>query len=311
MRALVTGCAGFIGSHLSEALVNKGVTVTGIDDLSKGRLENIKSLRHHCKKSFKFIKGNVRDNGLIHKLVKGSDAVFHEACSTFYDSFDDRVRDLEINAISTLHILDAATDFDKTLINASTGSVYGDAIYSPQDEKHPCFPESFYGLSKLAGDQYCRLYNRIYGTKAISLRYYAVYGTRQDYTTYVVPKFVHRAISGMPLEIHGDGLQSRTFTHVSDVVGANIFMFLKVTSDKKCFGEAYNVAHPKVTTVLELAKKIVGLCEKSVGFRFVAGRKGEQRTINPSVAKLAGLGFEAKTDLNRGLSDVVKWLTSV
>ena len=216
---LVTGGAGFIGSHLVEALVALEANVIVIDDLSTGTLENLRDVNG----KFKFIKGDISQETVLKNLPK-IDIIFNEAALSLSQSFKDPLRNLVVNAGGIINILDLARRFDSKVIHASTGSVYGNPVKIPISEDHPLNPVSPYGCSKLAAEVYCDMFYRIYGLDVCCLRYFNVYGPRQRIgeETGVIPIFVEQALKGQPFTIHGDGSQTRDFLHVKDVVRANL-----------------------------------------------------------------------------------------
>lgn len=298
-RVLITGGAGFIGSHIAEALTDCEVTV--LDDLSKGKEENVPT-------GATFVKGSVTDFGLLSKLVGESQIVFHEAALNLVLSTKDPVCDLEVNAGGTLNLLEAARESGTldALIIASSGSIYGEPQYNPQDENHPTVPTSQYGVSKLAADNYSLLYHKLYSLPITVLRYYNVYGPRQSYgdSGGVIPIFISRALRGEPLAIDGDGSQQRCFTHVKDVVRANL-----LAVEKKKWGEAYNIGTSESTTILQLADLVNGLSKNKAEHVFAPAREGDVMVFEPDISKAKkGLGYAPEISLNEGLPSVVDYM---
>jgi len=218
-RVLVTGGAGFIGSHIVETLVSFGAKVIVIDDLSFGNLENLAEVDG----KYEFIKGSISQKNVFEEIPK-MDIIFNEAALSLFHSFKDPIRDLAVNTGGMINILELARRFNSKVIQASTGSVYGNPIKIPVSENHPLNPISPYGCSKLAAEIYCDMYHRIYGLDVCCLRYFNVYGPRQRIgeETGVIPIFVSRALNDQPFTIYGDGTQTRDFLHVKDVVRANL-----------------------------------------------------------------------------------------
>ena len=253
MKTLVTGGAGFIGSHICEALLRRGHEVISVDNYIAGHSANLEHIKYDP--NFTEVFCDILDVGQMARLLKGVDVVFHEAASKKNVCERSPVMDLEINAKGTLQLLEMCVNAGvKKFVHASTGSVYGEAM-GIQDENHPVNPVSYYGISKLAGEKYVMLFkDRI---KTTVLRYFHVYGQRQDCSSYggVVSIFNDNLKHDKPLTIYGDGTQERSFTHVDDVVKANLFsMNNEVTN-----GKVYNCASGISVTINELADAIKDL----------------------------------------------------
>lgn len=250
--ALVTGGAGFIGSHICEQLLeNTKMKVISIDNYSTGKEENIKHLKSNDR--FVEVNGDVLDEKLLRELFSkyGIDLVFHNAASKKSVCLEDPRKDLDVNGKGTLNLLMVANDYKvKKFVHASTGSVYGRPQYFPHDENHPLVPASYYGVSKLAGEKYVMLYKDLYDMNVTVLRYFHVYGSRQESGELggVVAIFARKLKEKQRPTIHGDGSQQRSFTYVLDVVAAN-FM---VAIDDRANGEVYNCASSIKVTVKEL-----------------------------------------------------------
>lgn len=252
-KAIVTGGAGFIGSHLVEELLRQGLEVVSIDNYFAGKKENLEQF--HDYDCFHEIDCDVTNYENLKKYFEGVDIVFHEAASKKTICLNDPRKDLLINGTGTFNILELARDFGvKKVVHASTGSVYGEARYFPQDEEHPLNPTSYYGVSKLAGEKYVRAFCDLYDMDCTMLRYFHVYGPRQENSDVggVVSIFGRRVINGEPPIIHGDGTQQRSFTYVKDLVKAN--MLVAMVNGTK--GEVYNCASGINVTIGELAKKV-------------------------------------------------------
>ena len=256
MKTLVTGGAGFIGSHICEALLKQGHEVISVDNYIAGHSANLEHIKHDP--NFKEVFCDVLDVGQMTRLLKGVEVVFHEAASKKNVCERSPVMDLETNARGTLQLLEMCVNAGvKKFIHASTGSVYGEAV-GIQDENHPVNPVSYYGISKLAGEKYVMLFkDRI---KTTVLRYFHVYGKRQDCSAYggVVSIFNDNLKNDKPLVIYGDGTQERSFTHVDDVVKANLFAMDNDITD----GQVYNCASGISVTVNELATALMLLHNK-------------------------------------------------
>jgi len=248
MKALVTGVAGFIGSHVADALIKEGHEVYGIDDLSAG-------YRHNLNPHVKFFNADVSDKVTMKTFFDGHkfDVIFHNAASKKTVCLKDPSRDLEVNAGGTLCLLGHALEQSARFIHASTGSVYGEAITYPQGEKHPLNPTSFYGVSKLAGEKYVQMYHEQFGLRTTILRYFHVYGSRQEDNEFggVVAIFKKAVEAGAAVTVFGDGTQQRSFTHVSDVVTANLRATLDIA-----IGKTYNCASGLNYTINDLAQML-------------------------------------------------------
>jgi len=249
MRVLVTGAAGFIGSHLAERLIQNGYEVFGIDDLSAGYKKN---LPH----GLKFLNADVSNPSQMewffqdHKI----DVIFHNAASKKTVCLKDPTRDLAVNAGGTLILLQHALKQGARFVHASTGSVYGEAVSFPQGERHPVNPTSYYGVSKLAGEKYVQMYHDQFGLQTTILRYFHVYGSRQEDNEYggVVAIFKKAIEAGAAVTVFGDGSQQRSFTHVSDVVDANT----RAASNDVAIGKIYNCASGMNYTINDLAQRL-------------------------------------------------------
>jgi len=301
-RVLVTGGAGFIGSHIVEALVSLGAEVIVIDDLSFGNLENLTEV--HGK--YKFIKGDVSQKCIFEEIPK-VDIIFNEAALSLSNSFKDPIRDLVVNAGGMINIMEVARRFDSKVIQASTGSVYGNPIKIPITEDHPLNPISPYGCSKLAAEVYCDMYYRIYDLNVCCLRYFNVYGPRQRIgeETGVIPIFVSRALNDQPFTIYGDGTQTRDFLHVKDVVRANL---LAAISDSMK-GQKVNIGGggPEIT-ILELAHLIAKLMGKQARFIFKDPKPGDIRRLVADISKAKVLmQYEPQISLHQGLKEYIDW----
>lgn len=305
-KAMVTGGAGFIGSHLVEELLKMGLEVISIDDYSAGKKENLKPFLNNPK--FQEASCDVTDYNKLKPYFKGIDIVFHQAASKKTICLQDPRRDLEVNAKGTFNVLELARDFKiKKVVHASTGSVYGEALYYPQDEKHPLSPASYYGVSKLAGENYVLLFGRLYNMDVTVLRYFHIYGPRQEYSDVggVVSIFGRKAIENQPLIIFGDGTQQRSFTYVKDVIRANIL----VAAKKETKGQCYNCASGIRITIKELADKILNsLGKKNLEIKYQDWTPGDIKVFIVDNSKLKSLGFEFETDFDQGLKETINWL---
>jgi len=306
-RALVTGGAGFIGSHIVEELLAMGVEVVCVDDFSAGKEENIEAFR--ADPNFMMSRCDITDYNELAPHFEGVDVVFHNAASKKTVCLRDPRRDLDVNAKGAYNILNLSRKFGvKKVVVASTGSVYGEAIYYPQDEKHPTEPTSFYGVSKLAAEKYALLYSREYDLDVTILRYFHVYGPRQDYSDVggVVSIFLSKALKGEPLTIFGDGSQQRSFTYVKDVVRIN--MMAAMSSKTK--GEIYNCASGIRVTVQQLANSIKSLTDTTdLEIFYRDWTPGDIKTFIIDNSKLKALGFEFETGFSSGMKKTLAWMS--
>jgi UDP-glucose 4-epimerase len=259
-KVLVTGGAGFIGSHLTEALLRKGYSVRVLDDFSTGKRENL--IFDKAYPSLEIIEGDIRDFSTCQKAMKGMEYVFHQAAlPSVQRSVEDPETSNAINVGGTLNILLAAKEVGvKRVIYASSSSVYGDTPTLPKHEEMPSNPLSPYALQKYVGEQYCRLFYQLYSLETIALRYFNIFGPKQDPNSLysaVIPKFIDALLQGRPPIIFGDGEQSRDFTYIENVVQANLLAM----SAKDLHGEAINIAYGKrisLNQLLNLLKEILG-----------------------------------------------------
>jgi len=252
-KVIVTGGAGFIGSHLCEKLVQLKANVISLDDFSAGKESNIAFLKDYD--NFKSIKKSITDIEGMDELFDGVDIIFNNAASKKNICLIDPKRDLRVNAEGIFNLLEFSMKHKvRKFVHASTGSVYGEPIIFPSTEEHPLRPVSYYGVSKLAGERYVDVFHRLYGLDTTILRYFHVYGTRQESNEFggVVSIFMRNILENRPLVIFGDGLQERSFTWVKDLVNSN----LEAGINQKATGQVYNVASGISVTINELAKKM-------------------------------------------------------
>jgi len=255
-KVIVTGGAGFIGSHICEALVGFGAEVYSLDDYSAGKEKNIAFLSAYS--NFHPLRMDVTAVEGMDRVFDGASFVFHNAASKKNICMKDPKRDLRVNAEGTLNLLQYAHKHSvQRFIHASTGSVYGEPTIFPTTESHPLRPVSYYGVSKLAGERYVDVFNRLYGVNTTILRYFHVYGTRQESNEFggVVSIFIRNILEGKPLIVSGDGTQVRSFTWVKDLVAAN----LAAATTEGAIGKAYNAASGIRVSINELAEGIARL----------------------------------------------------
>lgn len=297
-NALVTGGAGFIGSHLVDRLVEDGLDVTVIDNLHAGKLENLDS----SKGGTTLIKGDVRDVELLKRVIVDVDIVFHIGANASVPySVENPRYDFETNALGTFNILEASVNSGvKKVVYASTAAVYGEPEYIPMGEKHPLRPISPYGASKLAGESVGMAFKETYGLNFASIRIFNTYGPRQP--RYVMYDFIMKLKKNPKnLEVLGTGEQVRDYCYVSDMV--DVFM---LTAEK---GDGiYNAAGGVPTSIRELAELMVS--EISPGAKIQYGGKtwkGDINTLIADITKLRNLGFAPKVDIESGIKTMIEW----
>ena len=250
-KVLVTGGAGFIGSHLCETLLERGAKVIAYDNLSVGKIEYV---RHLPTKKIRFVQGDVRDSRALEIMGRKCETIFHLAAQTSVPfSMKNPKEDFDVNMGGTLNVLEIARKRDARIIFASTAAVYGDAEETPTPEDYPAQPISFYGLSKRVAEDYCQFYHKNYGTEVVILRIFNVYGLRGHG---VIPDFLDK-LRKTPhkLEVLGTGEQSRDFIHVSDLVRAMVLCAQHENVD----GKVYNVGSGVTTSVTAIAEMIIAL----------------------------------------------------
>ncbi len=305
-KILITGGAGFIGSHLVEELVKKGFEIRVIDNLSTGKSENLAGLEAE------FLRLDIAKDDLT-DAFKDIDIVYHlAAIGSVQRSIDSPPETTQVNTGGTMRVLQAARDAGvKKFIYASSSAVYGDSPTLPRKESQPAIPLSPYAASKLAGELYCYSMFRSAGLDTVSFRFFNVYGSRQDARSIysaVIPRFMTQAIEGKPFTIYGDGLQSRDFTFVKDVVTTLII----AANTDSISGLTMNLATGKQTTVIELAQMISKVVGITARFEFSPARSGEVRFsyADTSLARRK-LGYSPKHLLEEGLKLTLEWFRNL
>jgi UDP-glucose 4-epimerase len=305
---LVTGGAGFIGSHIAERLLELGNEVRVLDNFSTGRRENLSSFADDVE----VIEADIRDEPSVVRAVSGVDVVFHEAAlASVPRSVADPASSNEVNVRGTLNLLMASRDAGvRRFVYASSSSVYGNTPELPKREDMAPSAESPYAVSKLAGENYCRVFSLLYGMDCISLRYFNVFGPRQDpgseYAA-VVPLFVTALLEGRAPTIYGDGEQSRDFTYVANVVDANM---LALSADG-VGGEVFNVACGSTGTVNELLAALQDIVGTSVPADYRDPRPGDVKHSFADVGKAVKLlGLDPRVGFEEGLRLTVDWYRS-
>src|SRR5437773_2476726 len=303
MKAVVTGGAGFIGSHLIRRLVADGAHVTVIDDLSTGRRGNIQGL------PVTIVERDLA-RGALTDLLEGVDVIFHlAAVPSVPRSVSDPLRSHHAAATATLRLLDAAREAGvRTFVNSSSSSVYGDVASPPMRESMPTMPRSPYGVAKLAAEGYTRVFAQLHGMRTVNLRYFNVFGPRQDPTsTYAaaIPRFITAYMRREPPLVYGDGRQSRDFTYVDNVVEANI----AAAAAPKLSGESVNIAAGSPRTVLDVLEAISKEFGYSLPPAHSPDRPGDIRDSHADLGVARSLlRYKATVDFGTGLRRTVEYL---
>jgi len=298
---LVTGGAGFIGSHIVDELLEKGEKVIVLDNLSSGG--STVNLEQSLGR-IRFVKGDIRDAAVLKRVLRNVDFVSHQAAlRSVPRSVDDPLSTNDVNITGTLGLLWACLKARvKRVMYASSSSTYGDSTLSPQKESQTPAPISPYAVSKLAAEHYCRVFSKTFGLETVALRYFNVFGPRQDprsrYSA-VVPLFMKSVVEGKPILIHGDGRQSRDFTYVKNVAEAN---WLSARA-KKAAGENFNIAGGESHSVIEVARLIARLAGRPFHAQHLPSRKGDVRRTCADPAKARRLlGWKPSVSFHEGMS---------
>jgi UDP-N-acetylglucosamine/UDP-N-acetyl-alpha-D-glucosaminouronate 4-epimerase len=303
---LVTGGAGFIGSHIVTKLVALGEKVRVLDNFSSGKRANLDGLEDRID----VIAGDILDLDTLKSAANGASVVFHQAALRSVPfSVENPTLVNKVNVEGTLNVLTVARDAGvKRVVYASSSSAYGRGSMEPKKETDTPGPISPYAVSKLAGEYYCKVFSELYGLKTVSLRYFNVFGPRQDANSQyaaVIPRFIQWALDGSPLEVHGDGLQSRDFTYIDNVVAAN----MQAAQTQLGIGCTFNVGQGETHTLLDL----VAVIEKNLQIKLkrshTAARAGDVRFTQADIAESKRcLGYNPDVSFEEGLSRTVKFL---
>jgi UDP-glucose 4-epimerase len=298
-KALVTGGGGFIGSNLVRALLERGDEVRVLDNFSTGNRRNLAGLEDDVE----VVEGEIRSYERVHNAVRGVEVVFHQgALPSVPRSVQDPLTTSAVTIEGTLNVLLAARDESvRRVVFASSSSVYGNSGTLPRTENQNPDPISPYAVAKLAAERYCVSFHRVYGLETVALRYFNVFGPRQDPTSQyaaVVPRFIAAIEEGLAVPIHGDGTQSRDFTFVANVVDANLL----AAEAADVSGTVLNVATGRRASVDELADAIAGVLGKAVEKEYFPVRAGDVRDSWADVGEARRLlGYEAQVGLDEGL----------
>ncbi|WP_338729846.1 NAD-dependent epimerase/dehydratase family protein [Haladaptatus sp. DJG-WS-42] len=313
MQILVTGGAGFIGGHLAERFVRRGHAVTVLDNFDP--YYNVEIKEHNVQAgcdaaeagngSYELIEGDVRDDSLVAELVSDVDYVYHQAAQAgVRTSVKKPKKPNSINVAGTMNVLDAARNADiERVVLASSSSVYGKPEYLPYDEGHPTTPVSPYGVSKLAGEQYARVYNEVYGLPTVSLRYFTVYGPRMR-PNMAISNFVSRCINGNPPVIFGDGSQTRDFTYIDDVFAANEALLETDAAD----GEILNIGSTDNIDIKSLAVAVRDQLAPDLDLQFGERNDADAEHTHANISKAHDLiGYEPTTTIREGVEQFIGW----
>jgi len=304
MRALVTGGAGFIGSHLVDALVADGADVVVVDDLSTGDAA-------HLPAAADLLEGDVVDPGLLDRAAAGCDVVFHQAARrSVPQSVEHPLDTTRVNVDGTVNVLRAAQAAGvRRVVLASSSSVYGGAGPLPTPESVPLAPRSPYAVSKLAGEHFARVWWEVHGLETVCLRYFNAFGPRQSPESQyaaVIPLFISALLAGEAPEVHGDGLQTRDFTYVGDAVAANLAAARAPAG--ACAGRAYNVARGHPASLLDVLALLGELTGAAVPPRHTPRRAGDVPRSHADIAAAAAdLGYAPRVGLADGLERTLAW----
>ena len=301
---LVTGGAGFIGSNVVEGLVRRGDRVRVLDNLSTGRRDNLTGFD-----GIELIEGDLRDPDAVRRAVAGVEGVFHQAAlRSVPRSVDDPMSTNEVNVGGTLNLLMACREAKvRRVVYASSSSAYGDDPALPKVETLPANPISPYAVSKLAAEHYCRTFARLYGLETVSLRYFNVFGPRQNpeskYSA-VIPRFLQLALQHEPLEIHGDGEQSRDFTYIDNVVQGN----LRAMDTPGVSGEVFNLACGTRHSLLAIADAIGAFLGRELPRVHTPSRAGDVRHTLADISKAERLlGYRPQVDFATGIRQTCEY----
>ncbi len=302
---LVTGGAGFIGSHLVEALVNRGDQVRVVDNLVTGRRENMESVADRIE----FFEGDILDATLLRKAMRGVDIVFHQAALASVPLSLERPLDVHAAcATGTLNVLDQAHQAGvRRVVYAASSSLYGNQPFATNRETDSPSPMSPYGVAKLAGEYYCHAYFHSFGLETVCLRYFNVFGPRQDpdspYSA-VIPLFITRLLAGKSPVVYGDGHQSRDFTYVGNVVHGNLL----AADAPNVAGRSFNVANGRSTSLLQLLSALQRLLKVNIQPHHQAPRAGEVRHSMADINQATNyLGYEPPVDFETGLANSIEY----
>lgn len=307
MKVVVTGGAGFIGSHVVSTLIDTGADVVALDDLSSGHEENVHP-------AAEMVIGSITDTELVHNLMTDTDLVVHLAAKGgVLRSVEHPLETDRVNIGGTLNVLDCARRAKvRRVVSASSSSVYGGAAELPTPESAPLTPRSPYAVSKLTGEHYSRVFSELHGLETVSLRFFNVYGPRQrpdSRYAAVIPLFIDAIAANRPPEVHGDGTQSRDFTFVSDVAAA--VARAGTAPAERCAGKAYNIAGGARYSLLDLLDILEQIIGNQPERNFIEPRAGDVRHSGADItAARDDLGYQPDVGFADGLARTIDWFTA-
>jgi nucleoside-diphosphate-sugar epimerase len=308
LKVLVTGGAGFIGSNITHRLVKTGHTVRVLDNFATGQRENLADYFD----SVELIEGDIRDFWTVAKATKGIECIIHEAAlPSVLRSIDNPLTTTEVNINGTLNLLEASRfNGVRRLVFASSSSVYGDSPESCKNEELKPRPKSPYAITKLAAEEYCLIFNQLYGLETVALRYFNVFGPYQNPNSQysaVIPKFIMKMLDGQSPSINGDGATSRDFTFVENVINATLLALEK----KAAVGHAINIACNKNYTINDLVNFLNQILGKSIKPVYLPEIRGEVKHSLADISRARELlGYNPEIDFNKGLERTVEWFES-
>ncbi|MEM7129625.1 MAG: SDR family oxidoreductase [Chloroflexota bacterium] len=306
-KYLVTGGAGFVGSNIVHHLISEGADVRVLDNFSTGRRENLAEVHHEID----LIEGDLRSQEICRQAVQGIDYVLHQgAMPSVSRSVADPFTSNDTNANATLNMLVAARDAEvKRFVYASSSSIYGDSPTLPKVESMDPRPKSPYAVAKLAAEHFCRIFYDLYGLETVCLRYFNVFGPRQDPNSQysaVIPLFITSLLDGKPLTIYGDGTQSRDFTYVENNIAANLLASTAPTADVA--GQVFNIACGQRYTILELVDALNEILGTNIQPNFDGSRRGDVKHSQAAIDKAQNsLGYKVQASFIDGLRKTVEW----
>jgi nucleoside-diphosphate-sugar epimerase len=302
-RFLVTGGAGFIGSHLVKRLIREGGKIRVVDDLSTGKEERLSSVRS----GIEFLKGDLADPAVCNEAVRDVDFVFHQAAiPSVQRSMDDPLGTNQANVVGTVNLLESSRQNGvRRFVYAASSSAYGNSEVLPKEESMVPNPCSFYALQKFIGERYCQLYHDLFGLETVSLRYFNVFGPEQDpdseYSA-VIPKFIDRLLAGKPLVVYGDGEQSRDFTYVENAVQANL---LALRADGVS-GKVFNVGCGQNITLNRMIRVLESIVSIEAHVTYAPARAGDVRhSLADLTLATRYLSYEPVVTVEEGLKRTV------
>ena len=309
-RVLVTGGAGFIGSHLVDALIQEGCQVRVLDNLINGKRENL--IQHKDKSYFQFMLGDITIPSDVEKAINGIDVVFHLACLGVRHSIKHPFENHRVNAEGTLLVLQESYKAGiKKFIYCSSSEVYGTADYVPMPESHPTHPNTVYGASKLAGEAYSRAYHKTYGLKTVIIRPFNTYGPRSHHegdAGEMIPKAIVRALSRQPILIFGDGSQTRDYSYVTDIARG----IIEASKNEETTGHTFNIGSNGEVSINQIAGMILKMIgTHSSKIKYLKNRPGDVLRLHADSSAFNKItNWSPRVSIEDGLSKTIQWFKS-